>query len=135
MINATLPPGKRVGILTISAKTLTEAHLAAAGAPLDTPIAGTDPEGEFSSKILGDAPGIDFARCRLDMQNAARALVEAHPDLGAIVLECTNMVPYANDVRRLTGLPVYSGYTLATWFQSGLLPRSFPLSLDDARQR
>jgi hypothetical protein len=134
MIQATLPPGKRVGILTISAKTLTTVHLAAAGAPLDTQIMGTDPEGEFSQKILGDAPRIDFARCRTDMQNAALTLVKAHPDLGAIVLECTNMVPYADDIRRLTGLPVYSIYTLATWFQAGLLPRSFPLSLDDVRQ-
>lgn len=135
MIEATLPPGKRVGILTISAKTLTDAHLAAAGVPLDTPIMGTDPEGEFSRKILGDVVEIDFTRCKSDMQTAAQALVKAHPDLGAIVLECTNMVPYADDIRRLTGLPVYSIYSLATWFQAGLLPRSFPLQLDDTRHR
>jgi Asp/Glu/hydantoin racemase len=134
MIQATLPPGKRVGILTISAKTLTNAHLAAAGVPLDTPIMGTNPKGEFSQKILGDAYEIDFERCRIDMQKAARAFIEAHPDLGAIVLECTNMVPYADDIRRLTGLPVYSVYTLATWFQAGLLPRRFPLQLDDSRE-
>lgn len=134
MIEATLPPGKRVGILTISAKTLTDGHLAAAGAAPDTPIMGTDPEGEFSRKILGDAAEIDFTRCRNDMQTAAQAFVIAHPDLGAIVLECTNMVPYAGDIRRMTGLPVYSIYTMATWFQAGLLPRSFPLQLNDSRQ-
>jgi len=122
-----------VGILTISAETLSPAHLKAANAPPDTPIMGTDPSSEFASKILRDAPEIDFVQCRQDMCDAALNLVRAHPDLGAIVLECTNMVPYADDIRRLTGLPVYSIYSLACWFQAGLLPRSFPLRLDDTR--
>jgi len=133
MVQASLPAGKRVGILTISADTLSAAHLKAANAPLDTPIMGTDPATEFASKILHDAPDIDFEQCRRDMCNAALNMVRTYPDLGAIVLECTNMVPYADDIRRLTGLPVYSIYSLVQWFQAGLLPRSFPLRLDDAR--
>ena len=30
-----------------------------------------------------------------------------HPEIGAIVLECTNMPPYAADVQAATGLPVF----------------------------
>jgi hypothetical protein len=49
-----------------------------------------------------------------------------------MVLECTNMVPAA-DLRRTFGLPVYSIYTLLTWFQAGLLPHRFLPQLDDTR--
>ena len=57
----------------------------------------------------------------------ARRLVSAHPDLGAIVLECTNMPPYAADVQRVTGLPVFDIVSLVTMahgaLRAGLSPR------------
>jgi Asp/Glu/hydantoin racemase len=133
MVQALLPTGKRVGVLTISKETLTPAHLRAAGAPEDTPVGGTDGLRCFTRDILGDAAAIDFEACRLDMIDGARALVADNPDLGAIVLECTNMVPYARDLRRVTGLPVFSIQSFVTWFQAGLMPRRYDLELDDPR--
>ena len=133
MVQALLPTGKRVGVLTISKETLTPAHLRAAGAPEDTPVGGTDGMRCFTRDILGDAAAIDFEACRLDMIDGARALVADSPDLGAIVLECTNMVPYARDLRRVTGLPVFSIQSFVTWFQAGLMPRRYDLELDDPR--
>ncbi len=131
LVQQLLPPGKRVGVITISAASLTAAHLAAAKAPLDTPIVGTDAGRAFTHGILDDQPSIDFAACRLDLLDAARELVANFDDIGAIVLECTNMVPYATDIRKLTGLPVYSIYSFVTWFHQGLIPRRFPLELND----
>ncbi|MCT4609899.1 MAG: aspartate/glutamate racemase family protein [Pelagimonas sp.] len=131
MVQATLPPGKRVGVLTISKETLTDAHLNAARVPLDTPVVGTEGGKVFTRDILGDTPQIDFTACREDMRDAARQMVEQHPDLGAIVLECTNMVPYAADVRKITGLPVYSIYSLVRWFHQSLVPDRFPGELGD----
>ncbi len=120
-----LPAGQRPGILTISAQSLAADHLAAAGVPVGTPVMGTPPEGEFATKILGNAPDLDIAAARADVIEGAERLVAAHPDVGAIVLECTNMVPYAPDVQRATGRPVYSVYTLLVWFQGALHPRRF----------
>ncbi|MDW3224553.1 MAG: aspartate/glutamate racemase family protein [Paracoccaceae bacterium] len=133
MIAQTLPAGKRVGVLTISKDSLTADHLNAAGAPEDTPVMGTEGGRAFHDAFLSDRSEVDFDACRLDMLDAAKALVEAHDDLGAIVLECTNMVPYARDIRVATGLPVYSIYSLVTWFQSALSPRRFAHALDDPR--
>lgn len=133
MIETLLPAGKRVGILTISAASLSAAHLAAAGVPADTPVIGTDGGRCFSRDILGDAAQIDFDACRLDLLDAASTLTNSHPEVGAIVLECTNMVPYGRDIRRATGLPVFSIYSFVTWFQSALQPRGFAAELDDPR--
>ncbi|MCE8556820.1 aspartate/glutamate racemase family protein [Ruegeria pomeroyi] len=133
MVQALLPPGRKAVILTISKATLSPAHLAAAGVPLDTPVYGTDAGRAFTRDILGDAPQIDFAACRQDMLDTADQILAQQPDAGAIVLECTNMVPYAADLRRRTGLPVYSIYSMVTWFQSGLMPRRFAQDIDDPR--
>ena len=126
-----LPRGRRVGILTISAATLGPAHRAAAGIPDDAPIMGTDDGEEFTRKILSDAEEIDFDKARADVVAGALRLARANPDLGAIVLECTNMAPYARDVRRAVGLPVFSIYSYLLWFHAALSPRGFYRDIDD----
>ena len=133
LVERLLPPGKRVGILTVSAGTLSPDHLKAAGVALDTPVMGTENGRAFTRDILGDAPEIDFEACRLDLLDAATELTDKHPDVGGIVLECTNMVPYAADIRAATGLPVWSIYSFVSWFQAGLMPRRFSGGIDDPR--
>ena len=107
-IQAVLPPGRRVGILTISAATLTEAHLQAAGVPEGTPVAGIADGCEFQRAILGNALTLDVDQAEADLAAAARAFQAAHPHLGAILLECTNMPPYKKAIAEATGLPVFS---------------------------
>ncbi len=125
-VQATLPPGKRVGIVTVSAATLTPAHLEAAGVPLDTPVTGTENGREFFRVLIkAEKDDMDVALARQDVVQAALDLVDGHPDIGAIVLECTNMPPYAADVQAATGLPVYDIYSLISWFHAGLRPRRF----------
>ena len=124
-VEALLPPGRRAGILTISRASLTERHLALAGAPLDAPVAGTDDGDEFTRVILDDEPELDVELARRDVVDGARRLVEHHPEVGAIVLECTNMCPYSADIAEAVGLPVYDFVGFVTWFQSGLRPRRF----------
>lgn len=128
MVNRLLSPGRRAGILTISASTLTPAHLEKAGVPEGTPIGTTEGGREFTRAILGNAMELDVAAARADNIEAARDLVAANPDLGALVLECTNMVPYAADIREATGLPTFSIETFVRWFQAALVPRRYDAS-------
>lgn len=125
MVNRTLPQGKRAGILTINASSLTSAHLEAAQVPAGTPIGTTEGGREFTRAILDNELELDVALARQDNIDAALAMKQAHPDLGAIVLECTNMEPYAADISAATGLPVFSIQTLIRWFQRGLVPKTY----------
>ncbi len=125
-VQATLPPGRRVGLVTVSAAALTPAHLTAAGVPLDTPIIGTETGQEFFRVIVkAEKPELDVALAEQDVVEAGRQLVAAHADIGAIVLECTNMPPYAAALQTAVGLPVYDIYSMITWFHAGLRPRAF----------
>jgi len=125
LIERVLPPGKRVGVLTISAATLTAEHLIAAGADPATPVIGTDNGSEFTRVIIGDEERLDAAAAERDVVGAGEELVAKHPDIGAVLLECTNMVPYARAVSERLRLPVFSIYNFITWFQAGLAPRDF----------
>ena len=122
-VNALLPAGKRAGLLTVSGSTLTTAHLEKAGVPDGTPIGTTEAGVHFTRAILGDEYELDTDLAEKDNVDAALALAEANAELGAIVLECTNMTPYAAAMRKATGLPVFSIFSLVGWFQSGLSPK------------
>jgi Asp/Glu/hydantoin racemase len=125
-VQATLPPGKRVGVLTVSKASLTPAHLIAAGVPADTPIIGTEGGREFFRVLItAEKQDLDVASAEQDILTAGRELLAAHRDIGAIVLECTNMPPYAAALQAACGLPVYDIYSMITWFHAGLRPRRF----------
>jgi Asp/Glu/hydantoin racemase len=125
-VQAMLPPGRRVGVLTVSKASLTPRHLEAAGVPLDTPIVGTEGGREFFRVLIrAEKQDLDVALAERDIVEAGRALVADHPDVGAIVLECTNMPPYAAALRRALGRPVFDIYSMVTWFHAGLRPRRF----------
>ena len=121
-VNAMLSPGKVAGVLTISGSTLTQAHLAKAAVPEGTPVGTTEGGAHFTEAILGDAFELDIALAERDNVAAAVAMQEKYRELGAIVLECTNMTPYAAAIRAATGLPVFSMRSFVNWFQSGLVP-------------
>ncbi|GAC1339377.1 MAG: aspartate/glutamate racemase family protein [Acetobacteraceae bacterium] len=125
-VQATLPPGRRVGLVTVSGGSLTAAHLAAAGVPADIPVVGTEGGREFFRVLIrGESEDMDVERAEQDVVEAGRELVRRHPEVGAIVLECTNMPPYAAAMRAATGRPVFDIYSMVSWFHAGLRPRDW----------
>jgi Asp/Glu/Hydantoin racemase len=123
LVHRLLPPRRRVGILTVSATTLSSDHLAGAGIGPDIPIAvaGLETEKEFTRVLLGDELVLDVDVAREEHVRVARQLVARHPDVGAIVLECTNMPPYSADIQRETGLPVFDIVSLVTLVHGALV--------------
>jgi hypothetical protein len=74
--------------------------------PPDTPIAGTENGRNSSRANPRRKDDLDVALAREDVVNAGKELVARHPEVGAIVLECTNMPPYAAALQAEVGLPV-----------------------------
>jgi hypothetical protein len=62
--------------------------------------------------ILEDHPTMDLAQAQRDVVQAAIRLVEQHPHLAHIVLECANMPPYRQAVAQATGRTVHDLETL-----------------------
>lgn len=107
-----LPSGKRLGVLTFSARDLTPAHFAAAGAPPDTPVEGVAQDGVFQKAIYEQPCADSVAAREAEVVAAAQRLVAKTKDIGAILFECTNFPPHRAAVEQTTGLPVYDVFTL-----------------------
>jgi hypothetical protein len=115
LLERLLAGGRRPGVLTIDAAALTRAHLLAVGADPETPVAGVDPDGEFTRTFLGNRPTLDVAAAERELLAAGDRLAAQHTDLGAIVLECANMPPYAAALHARLGLPVVDIVSLGRW--------------------
>jgi hypothetical protein len=97
----------KVGVITALARNLTARHLAAVGAPEDTPIEGMPEGGSFAATFLANGTDLDFAAVEREAIAAGRALLRKNPGVDAIVLECTNLPPYKQALRAALGVAVY----------------------------
>jgi hypothetical protein len=101
-----------VGLLTISAQRLGPEFLEAAGVPRDRAadviVEGVAPDGEFAGVILGDRPCMDVAKAASEVVAAARSLKRRAPGLDTVVLECTNLPPFAARIQQEMGLRTLS---------------------------
>lgn len=121
-VEQVLPAGQRVGVITFNGASLGKPHLDGVGAALDTPIVGLADDGRFRRSLLGDASVDSFEAREADAIEAAERLLRLHPNTGAIVLECTNLVPHAAAIHAASRRPVYDVMTLVRWFHAGLKP-------------
>ena len=119
LVERTLPPGRRVGIVTYSADDLAGDVLAGAGVAPDTPVAGVAASGYFAHAIRDGAATLDPNRMAADVVEATRRLL-AKGRIGAIVLECANMPPYRGAVAEAARMPVFDAAQLVRWFYEGL---------------
>lgn len=69
----------------------------------------------------------DFSSNRLDEEigNFSVRFAKENPDLGAILLQCSDLPPYAHTIQRASGLPVYDMALLINWLQSSLVRQPY----------
>ncbi|MGD8563407.1 MAG: aspartate/glutamate racemase family protein, partial [Desulfarculaceae bacterium] len=117
---------RRVGILTANSDTLTDLHFESVGAShIPRAVEGVQ-HTYFGDFLLNDREGkMDVAAAEQDMVGMANRLVSGHDDIGAIVLECTNMPPFARAVQRAVGLPVFDIVTLTNMAYENVNRRAY----------
>jgi Asp/Glu/hydantoin racemase len=112
--------GRKVGVITASARNLTPAHLEAVGAPGDTPVEGMPEGGSFAATFIANGTTLDRNAVEREAIVAGRALLMKHPEVDTIVLECTNLPPYKTALQRALGLPVHDVLDLLKDFHARL---------------
>ena len=114
--------GQRCGVITIEAASLGADELRAVGADPATPVEGITPLSPLHRTLLQDLPSLDVDDARDQVLAAARRLQRRVPDLQHLVLECTNLPPYADALRQACGLPVHDITTLLRERMKALQP-------------
>ncbi len=117
---------QKVGILTARAQTLTPRHLAGVGIEnIPVVIEGMDDAAAFSSTFVEGNPLCDVDKCRQEMVEAAQRLKTNHPEVGILVLECTNMPPFAKTVQEVVQIPVFDVVTLIHYVHSSIVRKEY----------
>ncbi len=125
MIAAMLGPRRKVGVIASSARNLKPEHLllATGGADISVALASMDGQPYFRAGMADGA--LDFDKAEAEAAAVAERLVADNPDVGAILLECVDLPPYAYAMQEATGLPVYDITTLVEHAISAVARRRF----------
>ena len=126
IIRRGLKPNQKVGVICGDADALTSKLLSQCGVDdlSDIVIAGAQDLPEFQN--IEQSTG-HFNSYKLEQQlvNLARQLVSNNPDIGAILLECSDMPPYAWAIQNAVRLPVFDFITLINWVYDAVVRRPF----------
>jgi hypothetical protein len=127
MVHRMLRRDARVGLLVAHKDALTRRHLAAVGADgLPICVAGMAERPEFREVMLeGRRDELDVDRLRCEVLAEVERLAKDNPDLGALVIECTDLVPFAHDIQARLGLPVFDIVTLTQMVHRSLTRSPF----------
>jgi len=121
IVDRMLPDGKRAGVLTFDRDGLKPELLAAAGARPDTPIAGLPPQGLFHRRVRDNAAA-DVPALGAEVEAVTEAFLKAHPEVGALVVECANLPTFSADLSERFHVPVYDLVTMVRWVRAAVTP-------------
>lgn len=130
LLESFLPPNRCVGVLTGHTALLREHHIRAAGAAPDRiVVAGMENSSEFRKVVIDRGNELDPEAMREGVLEASRELTRKAAlkglGLGAVVLECTNLVSFRDTVQDEAGAPVYDLVSLVEMYASGYARREF----------
>jgi hypothetical protein len=126
-IKTGLKPDERIGVLCADGHSLTPALLKKVGVDDSSicVIAGIGDEPEFSAILRSDRGHFDNKKVRQEVVGAAVKLVQENEKIGAILLECSDMPPYAAAVQRAVNLPVFDFTTMINWVHQSVSQKPY----------
>jgi aspartate/glutamate racemase len=115
-IKTGLKPSQKIGMLTADAHGITPNLFKSCG--IDDPsicvVRDLGRLPEFSA-IIESRGSFDNEKVRKEVVESAINMVNENPDIGAILLECSDLPPYAVDIQRAVKLPVFDFTTMIRW--------------------
>jgi Asp/Glu/hydantoin racemase len=106
-----------VGIITAYENFLTRDHLSAVGIGSSIPIriVGLEKTTVFSGILTGSTTPFSIREFQEQLMEIVKKFLKQEQNLGAIVLECTDLPPFTADIRKMSGLPIFDIVTLTNF--------------------
>lgn len=126
-IAAIVGDAAKVGVLTADSRSLDDALLRQVGVTNSggLAIAGLQDCPEFYRFAIEETGMLDTDAVEGEVVEAARSLVEREPAVGALLLECSLLPPYAAAVQEAVGLPVFDYVTMIRHVFSAVIRRRY----------
>src|SRR5207237_171206 len=109
LVLSMLAPGQRLAVLVANGASLSDHFLEKVGIADKSRIGfrGLEDKPEFRRAVLDECGTLDAGLVEQEVVDAALEVQAAHPEVGAILLECSDLPPYSAAVQAATGLPVF----------------------------
>ncbi len=126
-INQILGGKKRIGVISADASALTDEFFKAVGVLEGTKLAlaGMENQPEFSGAILKNKGSLDSQIIEEEVVHVAKELKKKHDDLGAILLECSDLPPYSHAVQQAVSLPVFDFISMINYVESAIIKHPY----------
>lgn len=133
-IQQLIGPDRSVGVICAQKRFLTGTHLENVGIDVNSNIIIAGAQDEYGCPqfdMLWDhekrpeIPESYYDASEKDMVRIALEFTRKHPEIGAIMLECTGMQPFARAVQQAVDLPVFSWGTLLDYAYSAVAHRDY----------
>ena len=125
IIKLGLKPGQKILVLCASGESVNREFFAKVGADLDDCVILDIGGLESFAPIRWGKTVLDNRRLAEDLVAATQKSASEHPEVGAILLECSDLPPYACDIQRATGLPVFDFVSLIGWVQHAVTQKRY----------
>lgn len=103
-----------IGILTFDKSKLSPLHFSK-NYRTGLHVHDIDKEGYLYQAIKFDKKEIPYQAAEREVLTAAKQLMEQHDNLSCIILECTNLSPYKNTIKKMTQKPVFDIVETLNW--------------------
>lgn len=122
-----LPRGRKIGIISADSSALTLEHFSSVGITLDIPLilGGMENQKEFREAVLLEKGTLDSDQIEREVVGVAEEMVSRDPDIAVIVLECSDLPPYAAAVQAAVNRPVFDFITMIQYVHTSLVRRPF----------
>ncbi|MEW5424381.1 aspartate/glutamate racemase family protein [Amorphus sp. 3PC139-8] len=127
-------PSRVVGVLMSGLRFLSERHLTAVGVTPGTNyvLHGAMDDRKipqfdnlWNDDLRPDPPTADYEQAEREIVAVAADFARQHPQMGAMVLECTGFQPFGRAIQREIEMPVFSWSTLLDYAYSVAVHRDF----------
>jgi hypothetical protein len=91
----------------------------------DLVIFGLQDSKAFSDAVIKEAGVLYAEKVENEVCRMAERLIAEHPDVRAILLECSCLPPYGAAVQKATNLPVFDYYTMIVYVYNAVVKKKF----------
>ena len=118
---------QKIGVITVDSSSLDDGLLKAVGVrQIDRLfIAGLQQKKNFHAFALAEVGELDFKAVSQEVVEVALEMLRQDSSIGAFLLECSLLPPYAASVQQAVGKPVFDFTTLVNFAFSGIQRREF----------
>ena len=125
MIKVGIKPSKKIAVFAASGDNIDDSLLAKVGTDASRIIVQDVGSLESFAPIRYGKTTLDNGALTKELCKVAEELVKKHPDIGAILLECSDLPPYAKAIQSVTGLPVFDFNTMIDWVYHSVVQKTY----------